>query len=118
MTPPVQWYNTRQNNSWPPNVRPTGAPFFPPKPQPPQHFPQWTAKVQHSTGYQQMYNQNNQYMHHTQAKSTQNEPKSEMKNITSFVPLQAQKKSRNIIAKDNSQPVIQDTKKEPSAVVT
>ncbi|XP_076652966.1 5'-3' exoribonuclease pacman isoform X2 [Halictus rubicundus] len=123
--PPPRWYATRKNNPWSPNLRPPGPPFFPPTPQPPQHFPQWTPKAQHSTGYHQPYKQNNQYMHLPQPKSAQNEPKTEIKNSTSFVPLQAQKKSRNIVAKqagtakepnqsakDNPQPVVQQKKKE------
>nr|XP_033337296.1 5'-3' exoribonuclease 1 [Megalopta genalis] len=125
IVPPLHWYATRQNNSWSPNVRPPGPPFFPPKAQPPQHLPQWTSKAQHSTNYHQPYTQNNQYMHHAQPKLAQNEPKSEIKNNTSFVPLQAQKNSRNIVAKqagaaketnqsakDNLQPLVQQKKKE------
>ncbi|XP_078043775.1 5'-3' exoribonuclease pacman isoform X2 [Augochlora pura] len=125
ISPPLHWYATQQTNSWSPNVRPPAPPFFPPKAQPPQHLPQWTSKVQHSTGYHQSYIQNNQYMHHTQPKLAQNEPKSEIKNSTSFVPLQAQKNSRNIVAKqagavketnqsakDNLQPTVQQKKKE------
>ncbi|XP_076300031.1 5'-3' exoribonuclease pacman isoform X2 [Lasioglossum baleicum] len=125
LPPPLHWYATRQNNSWSPNLRPPGPPFFPPKPQPPQHFPQWTQKAQHTTGYHQPYKQNNQYMHLPQPKAAPCEQKSEIKNSTSFVPLQAQKKSRNIVAKqagatketnqcakDNPQPVVQQKKKE------
>ncbi|XP_076236219.1 5'-3' exoribonuclease pacman [Calliopsis andreniformis] len=100
--PPQHWYSNRQNNSWLPNVRPPGVPFYPPKPQPPQHFLQWAPKMQPNPGYQQVIKQNNQYKHHPQPKPAQNEQKLEIKNCTSFVPLQAQKKSRNITAKQSS----------------
>ncbi|XP_076684631.1 5'-3' exoribonuclease pacman isoform X2 [Andrena cerasifolii] len=101
MPPPQHWYFNRQNSSWTQVIRPPGVPFYPFKPQPPQIFPQWTPEVQHNSGYQQAAPQNNQYTHHAQQKPAQSEAKPEIKNSTPFVPLQAQKKSRNSSAKQN-----------------
>ncbi|XP_003702478.2 5'-3' exoribonuclease pacman [Megachile rotundata] len=129
LPPPQHWYSSRQNSSWLPNVRPASTvpyPHYPPKPQPPPHFPQWTPKTQHNQGYQQasgvINTPSNQYK--SRSKLNHNETKTEIKNPTSFVPLQAQKKSRNITnkqtgnkdtnqcAKDNLQSVVQQKKKE------
>lgn len=100
MPPPQHWYSNRQNVPWIQNVRPPGVPFYPPKPQPPQQFPQWQQNIQYNPGYQQVVNQ---YKYYSQAKLTmQSETKSEVKNCTSFVPLQAQKKSRNMSAKQGT----------------
>ncbi|XP_076181018.1 5'-3' exoribonuclease pacman isoform X2 [Ptiloglossa arizonensis] len=124
LPPPLHWFSIRQNNSWLQNVQPPGVPFQPAKPQPHQHYLQWSLKVQHNSGYQQVSEQNNQHKFQPQPKLTQNVSKSEVKNSTSFVPLQAQKKNRNITAKqsdtketnqcakDNLQPVVQQEKKE------
>lgn len=101
MPPPQHWYFNRQNSSWTQVIRPPGVPFYPFKPQPPQIFPQWTPEVQHNSGYQQTATQNNQYTHHAQQKPAQSEAKPEIKNSTPFVPLQAQKKSRNSSAKQS-----------------
>ncbi|KZC09221.1 5'-3' exoribonuclease 1 [Dufourea novaeangliae] len=115
LPPPLCWYSSQQDITWwqkkPPNM-----PFYHPKLPPPQHFPQSVPKVQPNVGYQQMPNQ---YRHHPQSKPAQNEPKSEVKNPTSFVPLQAQKKSRNMIAKDGgvSKQANQSAKDNPQSMV-
>ncbi|XP_076630209.1 5'-3' exoribonuclease pacman [Colletes latitarsis] len=109
LLPPVHWYSGRQNNSWPPNVRPPGVLFQSAKPQPHQHYHHYTpVKVQHNPGYQQVHNQNNQYKLH----SSQNVSKSEIKHSTSFVPLQAQKNSRNITAKQDGTKGTNQSKKD------
>ncbi|XP_054016668.1 5'-3' exoribonuclease 1 [Hylaeus anthracinus] len=122
--PPMVWYPGGQNHPWLPNVLLPRVPFQPTKPQPHQHYLQWSMQVQHNPGYQPVPSQNNQYKLPPQPPSTQNPSKSEIKNSRSFVPLQAQKKSRNITAKqattkegkecakENPQTVAQQKKKE------
>ncbi|XP_029050758.1 5'-3' exoribonuclease 1 [Osmia bicornis bicornis] len=120
----------RQNISWLPNVLmppmvPT--PDFSTELRPPPYFRQSTPKPQHNQVYQQAVpKQMNQYNkhHQPQSKLNHNEVKTEIKDPRSFVPLQAQKKSRNIAnkqtdnkdtnkcAKDNPQSVMQQQKKE------
>ena len=93
----------------------------------PPYFRQSTPKPQHNQVYQQAVpKQMNQYNkhHQPQSKLNHNEVKTEIKDPRSFVPLQAQKKSRNIAnkqtdnkdtnkcAKDNPQSVMQQQKKE------
>lgn len=74
-----------------------------------------------------MPKQNEKYRHPVPPKSINNESKSEAKNCPTFVPLQAQKKSRHNTAKqvankdnasqsakDNSRPKVQQKKNDPT----
>lgn len=126
LPPPQHWYSNPQNSNWSQNIRSPATPYYPPEPKFLQLSPEWVKKDHRSTSSQDTSKQNNQYKHHIQSKISQNEPKSETKKCpTTFVPLQAQKKSRHIIAKkainkdsanqsakDNPQPIIQQKEKE------
>lgn len=119
----------RQNISWLPNVLMppmVPSPDYPTESRLPLYFHKSTPKPQHNQVYQQgVPKQINQYNkhHQPQSKLNHNEVKTEIKDPRSFVPLQAQKKSRNIAnkqtdndtnkcAKENPQSVIQQKKKE------
>ncbi|XP_071874436.1 5'-3' exoribonuclease pacman isoform X1 [Bombus fervidus] len=134
LPPPQHWYSNPQNSSWPQNIRPPPVPYYPPEPKLLQLFPDWVQKDHHRVpGLQETPKHNKyQYKHHIQSKvertHNQKEPKAETKKCTAFVPLQAQKKSRPITAKqavskdsanqsakDKPQPTVQQKEKESPA---
>lgn len=136
LPPPQHWYSNPQNSNWPQNVRPPSVPYYPPEPKLLQLFPDWVQKDHHRVpGLQETPKHNKQqYKHHIQSKveqtHNQKEPKAETKKCTAFVPLQAQKKSRHITAKqavskdsanqsakDKPQPTVQQKGKESPAKV-
>ncbi|XP_072761689.1 5'-3' exoribonuclease 1 isoform X2 [Anoplolepis gracilipes] len=110
MTPRPQWYNNQQSN-WVQNIRPPIMPMGPPKMPPiPQNllmqpnifYPKWNQKMPPNPAFGQTVSYNQGRQQHTkqpQQRGPQNGPKMEIKNSTTFVPLQAQKKSRNASVK-------------------
>lgn len=140
MAPRPQWYNNQQNN-WVQNIRPPmmppmGPPKMSPVPQnllmqPNMFYPKWNQKLPPNPVFGQAasYNQGRQQqMKQGQQKGPQNGPKMEIKNSTAFVPLQAQKKSRNASVKQaaketnssntrkNSSPKAQQQKNEETSL--
>lgn len=125
MTP--QWFNTQQNN-WIQNIRPPMMPpmgplKIPPVPQnlPMQSnlfYPKWNPKLPPNPVFGQVasYSQGRQQQvkHQGQQKVPQNGPKVEIRNSTAFVPLQAQKKSRNISVQQASKETNPNAKKSSS----
>ncbi|CAK9827029.1 5'-3' exoribonuclease 1 [Anthophora retusa] len=126
LPPPQHWYSSPQNSNWSQNIRPPMPPHFPPQPKHLQWLPEWAHKGHHNNGnYQQYIKHNEPYKYNMQHKTVHNETKTETKNYPTFVPLQAQKKSRDITAKkatnkdnanqcakNNPQPVATQQKKE------
>jgi len=121
-----QWYNNQQN-SWVQNVRPPMIPMGPSKmpPLPPRlpmqtniFYPKWQKIPPHplfapTASYSQ--NRPQQRQQQVQQKgSQQNESKAGTKNSNPFVPLQAQKKSRNVSVKQASKETNSNTKKNSS----
>lgn len=120
-----QWFNAQQNN-WiqnirPPMMPPMGPPLkIPPIPQnlpmqPNLFYPKWTpnpAFVQVAP-YSQARQQ--QVKHQGPQKGPQNGSKVEVKNSTAFVPLQAQKKSRNASVQQASKEANPNAKKSSSS---
>ncbi|KAG7212279.1 hypothetical protein KM043_012607 [Ampulex compressa] len=105
---PQQWFNA-QNNSWQQNTKPPmGVPFSPEVYQVPRrqasNSHEWHSGMQPDKSY----NQQITYKH--RAASQENWRKPEIKNSTSFVPLQAQKKSRNTNAEQTTKKVHQSAK--------
>lgn len=114
MPPRQQWYNNQQNN-WVQNIRPPMIPMGPSKmpPLPAQlpiqtnmFYPKWQKMPPHPLFAPTAYGQNRQQQQQQQQRQqqghqrgSQNEPKMGTKNNNPFVPLQAQKKSRNAIVK-------------------
>lgn len=119
--PRQQWYNNgQQNSSWVQNIRPPmRPPKMPPIPQNPSmqpnlFYPKWNQKLPPNPGF----NQTASYNHCSQQQGKpQNPPKMEIKNSTAFVPLQAQKKSRNSSTKQSSKETVQNIKKNPNPKV-
>ncbi|XP_071639281.1 5'-3' exoribonuclease 1 [Temnothorax longispinosus] len=125
MTP--QWFNTQQNN-WIQNIRPPMMPpmgplKMPPVPQtlpmqPNLFYPKWNPKMPPNPAFGQVasYSQvmQQQVRHQGQQKGPQNGPKMEIRNSTAFVPLQAQKKSRNASVQQASREPNPNTKKSSS----
>lgn len=137
MAPRAQWYNNQQSN-WVQNIRPPIMPMGPPKMPPiPQNllmqpnifYPKWNQKLSPNPAFGQTASYNQGRLQQTkqgQQKGPQNGPKVEIKNSTTFVPLQAQKKSRNASVKQaaketnpsvkkNSSPKMQQQKKEETS---
>ncbi|KAK2584112.1 hypothetical protein KPH14_006553 [Odynerus spinipes] len=113
--PAQQWVNTWQTNSWsqnirPPPVVPSNVPPYMPKPyQPPENvvprYPKWNMKMPQNAGFSHMASPPppppaNQIK--IQIKQKTGEVKPEVKHSTSFVPLQAQKKSRKVNTKQTN----------------
>ncbi|XP_039303025.1 5'-3' exoribonuclease 1 isoform X3 [Solenopsis invicta] len=117
-----QWFNAQQNN-WIQNIRPPMVPpmapmKIPPIPptlpmQPNLFYPKWNPKLpppNPAFGQIAQYSQarQQQVKHQGPQKGFQNGPKMEIRNSTAFVPLQAQKKSRNVsvqqASKENPNP--------------
>lgn len=128
MTPRPQWYNNQQSN-WVQNIRPPIMPMGPPKMPPfPQNllmqpnifYPKWNQKLPSNPAFGQtaLYNQaRQQQTKQGQQKGPQNGPKMEIKNSTTFVPLQAQKKSRNASVKQAARETNPNSKKNSSPKV-
>lgn len=115
---------------------PMGPPKMSPVPQnllmqPNMFYPKWNQKLPPNPVFGQAasYNQGRQQqMKQGQQKGPQNGPKMEIKNSTAFVPLQAQKKSRNASVKQaaketnssntrkNSSPKAQQQKNEETSL--
>lgn len=122
MTP--QWFNTQQNN-WiqnirPPMMPPMGPMKIPPVPQnlpmqPNLFYPKWNPKMPPNPAFVQVapYSQVRppQMKYQGPQKGPQNGSKVEIKNSTAFVPLQAQKKSRNATVQQASKEANPNTKK-------
>ncbi|KYM94136.1 PREDICTED: 5'-3' exoribonuclease 1 [Cyphomyrmex costatus] len=101
------WFNTQNNwiqNIRPPIMPPMGSVKIPPLPlnmpmQPNIFYPKWNPKLPPTPAFMQLasYSQSRQLQmkHQIPQKGPQNGSKMEIKNSTAFVPLQAQKKSRN-----------------------
>ncbi|OAD52342.1 5'-3' exoribonuclease 1 [Eufriesea mexicana] len=99
LLPPLQyWYFNFQNNKWTQNIRPPVVPYYSSEPKPLQLSLEWVQKDNCAAGTQDTSKQSNQYKNHIQSETSQ-KPKSETKKCPTFVPLQAQKKSRHILAK-------------------
>ncbi|XP_011642826.1 5'-3' exoribonuclease 1 [Pogonomyrmex barbatus] len=128
MAPRQQWFNTQQNN-WIQNIRPPVMPpamnqmKMPPVPQtvpmqPNLFYPKWNLKLPPNPAFGQIasYSQGRQQQvkHQGQSKSSQNGSKVEIKNSTAFVPLQAQKKSRNASVQQTSKETNSNVKKSSS----
>lgn len=125
MPPRQQWYNNQQNN-WVQNIRPPMIPMGPPKmpPLPSQlpmqsnmFYPKWQKMPPHPLFVPTAsYSQNRQQprQQHGQQRGSQNEPKVGTKNSNPFVPLQAQKKSRNASVKQTPKETSSNTKKNSS----
>jgi len=110
-----QWFNAQQNN-WIQNIRPPMMPpmgplKIPPVPQnlpmqPNLFYPKWNPKLPPNPAFTQVasYSQGKQQQvkHQGPQKGPVNGPKVEIKNSTAFVPLQAQKKSRNVSVQQTS----------------
>ncbi|KYN27760.1 5'-3' exoribonuclease 1 [Trachymyrmex cornetzi] len=131
MTP--QWFNTQQNN-WIQNIRPPMMPpmghlKIPPVPlnmppmQPNLFYPKWNPTLPPTPAFMQLasYNQSRQLQmkhqmqqNHQQQKGPQNGSKMEIRNSTAFVPLQAQKKSRNASVQQASKEINPNAKKSSS----
>lgn len=125
MTP--QWFNPQQNN-WiqnirPPMMPPMGPPLkIPPIPptlpmQPNLFYSKWNPKLPPSAfGQVASYSQGRQQQvkHQGPQKGPQNGPKVEIRNSTAFVPLQAQKKSRNVSVQQVSKETNPNAKKSSS----
>lgn len=127
MTP--QWFNTQQNN-WIQNIRPPMMPpmgplKMPPVPpnlpmQPNLFYPKWNPKLPPNPAFGQVavqsYSQvrQQQVKYQGQQKGPQNGPKMEIRNSTAFVPLQAQKKSRNASVQQASKEANPNAKKTSS----
>lgn len=119
-----QWFNTQQNN-WIQNIRPPMMPpmgplKIPPVPQnlpmqPNLFYPKWNPKLPPNPAFGQVasYSQGRQQLikHQGQYKGPQNGPKMEIRNSTAFVPLQAQKKSRNASVQQASKETNSNAKK-------
>lgn len=118
-----QWFNTQQNN-WiqnirPPMMPPMGPMKIPPVPQSlpmqPNLFYKWNPKLPPNPPFVQVasYSQvrPQQVKHQGQQKGPQNGSKMEIKNSTAFVPLQAQKKSRNASVQQASKETNPNAKK-------
>ncbi|XP_047351100.1 5'-3' exoribonuclease 1 isoform X1 [Vespa velutina] len=109
--PSQQWVNMRQNSSWSQNIRPPMVLPYISKPyqtsdNPVAHCSKWNMKMQQNPGFAHMAPHNSQIKVQTRQKT--NESKSEIKNSTSFVPLQAQKKSRNVNTRQTNKETIQN----------
>ncbi|XP_011256685.1 5'-3' exoribonuclease 1 isoform X2 [Camponotus floridanus] len=125
MAPRAQWYNNQHSN-WVQNIRPPILPMGPPKmPSIPQNllmqpnifYPKWNQKLPPNPAFGQTasYNQGRQQpIKQGQQKGPQNGPKIEIKNSTTFVPLQAQKKSRNASVKQAAKETNPNVKKNSS----
>ncbi|XP_043500398.1 5'-3' exoribonuclease 1 [Polistes fuscatus] len=120
LKPSQQWVNMRQNSPWLQNIRPPPVvlPYMS-KPyqtseNPIAHCSKWNMKVQQNPGFPLMTPppppppppHNSQIK--IQEKQTTNKSKSEVKNATSFVPLQAQKKSRKINTRQTNKETLQN----------
>ncbi|KAL6430823.1 hypothetical protein ACFW04_006974 [Cataglyphis niger] len=129
MTPRPQWYNSQQSN-WVQNIRPPIMPMGPPKmpPFPSQNllmksnifYPKWNQKMPPNPAFGQTasYNQGRQQQtKQGQQKGPQNGSKMEIKNSTTFVPLQAQKKSRNASVKQTAKETNSNVRKNSSPKV-
>ncbi|XP_050453967.1 5'-3' exoribonuclease 1 isoform X2 [Cataglyphis hispanica] len=128
MTPRPQWYNSQQSN-WVQNIRspimPMGPPKMPPFPQnllmkPNIFYPKWNQKMPPNPAFGQTasYNQGRQQQtKQEQQKGPQNGSKMEIKNSTTFVPLQAQKKSRNASVKQTAKETNSNVRKNSSPKV-
>lgn len=95
-----QWVNMRQNSSWLQNIRPPMVLPYISKPyqtsdNPVAHCSKWNVKMQQNPGFAHMPPPHNNQIK-IQARKKTCESTSEIKNSTSFVPLQAQKKNRNV----------------------
>lgn len=121
-----QWFNPQQNN-WiqnirPPMIPPMGPLKIPPIPptlpmQPNLFYPKWNPKLPPSAfGQVASYSQGRQQQVKYQGpqKGPQNGPKVEIRNSTAFVPLQAQKKSRNASVQQTSKETNPNAKKSSS----
>ncbi|XP_043669186.1 5'-3' exoribonuclease 1 isoform X2 [Vespula pensylvanica] len=109
--PSQQWVNMRQNSSWSQNIRPPMVLPYISKPyqtteNPVAHCSKWNVKMQQNPGFAHMPPHNSQIK--VQTKQKTKESKSEVKNSTSFVPLQAQKKSRNVNTKQTNKETTQN----------
>ncbi|KAF7403530.1 hypothetical protein HZH68_006324 [Vespula germanica] len=109
--PSQQWVNMRQNSSWSQNIRPPMVLPYISKPyqtseNPVAHCSKWNMKMQQNPGFAHMPPHNSQIKVQTRQKTK--ESKSEVKNSTSFVPLQAQKKSRNVNTKQTNKETTQN----------
>lgn len=126
MTP--QWFNAQQNN-WIQNIRPPMMPPMVPLKMPPPipqnlpmqpnlFYPKWNPKLPPNPAFGQVasYNQGRpqQVKYQGQQKGPQNGPKMEIRNSTAFVPLQAQKKSRNASVQQASKEANPNVKKNSS----
>ncbi|XP_015189014.1 PREDICTED: 5'-3' exoribonuclease 1 isoform X2 [Polistes dominula] len=119
LKPSQQWVNMRQNNPWLQNIRPPPVvlPYMS-KPyhtseNPIAHCSKWNMKVPQNPGFPLMTPPPPPQPHNIQIQiqerqTTNNEPKSEVKNATSFVPLQAQKKSRKINMRQTNKETLQN----------
>ncbi|KAF7400707.1 hypothetical protein HZH66_005891 [Vespula vulgaris] len=116
--PSQQWVNMRQNSSWSQNIRPPMVLPYISKPyqtseNPVAHCSKWNMKMQQNPGFAHMPPHNSQIK--VQARQKTKESKSEVKNSTSFVPLQAQKKSRNVNTKQTNKETTQNQSSKQSA---
>ncbi|KOC61668.1 5'-3' exoribonuclease 1 [Habropoda laboriosa] len=122
LPPPQHWYSSPQNSNWSQNIRPPMPQHFPPEPKHLQWFSEWVQKGHPNNGnYQQhLVKHNEQYKYNVQHRTVHNETKTEAKNYPTFVPLQAQKKSRDITAKraSNKDNANQCAKNNPQPVAT
>lgn len=119
--PRQQWYNNQQNSSWVQNIRPPmPMPMCPskmspvpqnPSMQPNLFYPKWNQKLPPNPNFGQIasYSQGRQLQGKPQSQS-----KMEIKNSTAFIPLQAQKKSRNATARQAPKETSQNVKKIPN----
>lgn len=122
--PRQQWYNNQQNSSWVQNIRlPMSLPMSMPMPkmpsgpqnssmQPNLFYPKWNQKLPNPN-----FGQTASYIQGRQQGKSPNQPKVEVKNSTAFIPLQAQKKSRNTTAKQIPREANQNIKKVPNPKV-
>lgn len=100
LPPPQHWYSNPQNSNWSQNIRPPTVPYYSPEPKLLQPFSEWVQKDHRLPAPQDTTKHNNhRYKHQSKPERTQKEPKSETKKCPTFVPLQAQKKSRHVTAK-------------------
>ncbi|KAI4476699.1 hypothetical protein M0802_014829, partial [Mischocyttarus mexicanus] len=119
LKPMQQWVN----GPWLQNIRPAPPPpvvlppymskLYQPSENPVAHCSKWNMKVQQNPGFPIMTPpppppppHNNQIK--IQDRQTTNESKSEVKNATSFVPLQAQKKSRKVNTRQSNKETMQN----------
>ncbi|XP_012226430.1 5'-3' exoribonuclease 1 [Linepithema humile] len=130
MPPRQQWYNNQQNN-WVQNIRPPMGPSIPmgPSKMPPlpsqlsvlnyTFYPKWQKPPHQIFAPTASYSQNRhqQRQQQGQQRGSQNEPKMGTKHANPFVPLQAQKKSRNANVKQTPKETSSSTKKNSSPKV-